>query len=136
MRKKMIYAAMMAVFLTTITWAGSGPDFREGEWEVTVETEMVGMPMKMPPMTYTQCMTKSDPIPQNNQQDQQCHVIDMKTQGNTVTWNMTCDGSAARMAGEGKITYEKDRMNGTMKMTAEGMQMITHFKGHYLGACQ
>ena len=31
---------------------------RDGKWEVKMQTEMPGMPMQMPPVTLTQCITK------------------------------------------------------------------------------
>jgi hypothetical protein len=135
MLKYVICTVLAGLFMAAAAGAGSEPDFKDGQWEITVKTEMVGMPMQMPPLTYTQCMTKSDPVPQSSQPDQQCRVVDMKTQGNTVSWAIKCDDSGSPITGEGKITYEKDRMNGSMKMTAEGMEMVSHFKGRYIGAC-
>ncbi len=121
--------------LVPVSWAGSGPDMNEGKWEITVETEIPGMPMKMPPATYTQCMRKDDPVPQDNQPNQKCNIEDMKTKGNTVSWKIVCTNPGGQMTGVGKVTYDKNKMNGTMTMTGQGMQMKTRLTGRRIGDC-
>ena len=64
---------------------------RDGRWEVKTEMEMPGMPMKMPAMTSTQCITKEqveDPqrsVPQGRGAPNNCKVSDYKVTGNKVT---------------------------------------------------
>ena len=63
MTRKLVLSMVWLLFLTTAVHAGSGPDFQEGNWEITVEIEMPAMNMKMPATTYTQCMKKERPVP-------------------------------------------------------------------------
>ena len=135
MAKKALLVLVLSIFLVCPAVA-SGPDFQEGEWEITVAVEMPGMPMKMPPSTYTQCMKKDNPVPQNDQPGQQCEMKDIKTKGNTVTWTILCDSPGGKMTGEGKVTYEKQSMSGTMTMQGQGMQMISKFSGRRIGPCK
>ncbi len=46
-----------------------------------------GLPFPMPPvpMTYTQCFTKKDMVPQKKEKDQDCKTIKNEIAGNTVT---------------------------------------------------
>lgn len=129
-------AGILVLFLIISTaWADSGMNMKEGRWEMAIETEIEGMPMKMPPMTYRQCVSKDTPVPQNEKQNQQCRVTDMKTAGDTVSWAVKCDTPGGAMTGTGKVTYRKDKMSGQMAMQTQGMKMIYHMNGHYIGPC-
>jgi hypothetical protein len=38
----------------------ASPDMKTGKWQVTMKMEMEGAPFPMPPVVYTQCITKDD----------------------------------------------------------------------------
>jgi uncharacterized protein DUF3617 len=113
---------------------------RDGRWEVKTEMEMPGMPMKMPAMTTTQCITKEqaeDPqrsVPQGRGAPNNCKVLDYKVAGNKVTWSMKCEGPEA-MSGTGEITYGENTYDGVMKMEREGQTMMMKYTGKRLGDC-
>jgi hypothetical protein len=136
MAKKTLAVAIVWLASIICAQADSGPKVHEGLWEITVEVEMPGMPMKMPPSTYTQCIKKDRAIPMDEKPGQQCKPADIKTSGNTVTWTMACTTAGGPMTGKGRITYHDDRMEGTMSMRSQGMTMISHYKGHRIGACE
>ena len=127
---------MMAVGL----WAqGSGPR-RDGNWEIKVEMQMPGM--AMPAQTITQCITPQDAAdPQKmmpsgrgrGRGQNDCKVTDQKTEGNKVTWTMSCP--AEDMSGTGEIVYADDSYTGTMKMKARGQEMTMKYTGKRLGDC-
>ena len=136
MLKKTVLMVVLLMSAVGFAFAGSGPDIHEGLWEITVDLEMAGMPMKMPPSTFTQCIKKDSAIPRNDQPGQQCVQKDVKVKGNTVSWTMECDNPGGKMEGKGVITYDKEKMDGQMTMKGQGMQMLTHFKGHRIKACE
>jgi len=113
---------------------------RDGRWEVKTEMEMPGMPMKMPAMTTTQCITREqadDPqrsVPQGRGAPNNCKVSDYKVTGNKVTWSMKCEGPEA-MSGTGEITYGENTYDGVMKMVREGQTMTMKYTGKRLGDC-
>ena len=113
---------------------------RDGRWEVKTEMEMPGMPMKMPAMTTTQCITKEqaeDPqrsVPQGRGAPNNCKVFDYKVTGNKVTWSMKCEGPEA-MSGAGEITYGENTYDGVMKMERQGQTMMMKYTGKRLGDC-
>ena len=113
---------------------------RDGRWEVKIEMEMPGMPMKMPAMTTTQCITKEqaeDPqrsVPQGRGVPNNCKVSDYKVTGNKVTWSMKCEGPDA-MSGTGELTYGENTYDGVMKMQREGQTMTMKYTGKRLGDC-
>ncbi|RPJ77906.1 MAG: DUF3617 family protein, partial [Deltaproteobacteria bacterium] len=69
----MIKKAAILIFIVfaMVSTSFAEPNLKEGKWEVTTTMEMPGMPMQLPPFTYTQCITKSDLVPENTQQQQQ-----------------------------------------------------------------
>lgn len=134
MTKLLIRSVVVALMLVTAAWAGE-MSMKEGQWEMTIETEMEGMPMKMPPTTFSQCITQQEPVPQSRQPGQECVTKDVVKKGDTVSWTVVCDTPAGSTTGKGKITYKGDTMEGSMTMTAQGMKMVSRFTGRHVGPC-
>ena len=134
------HAACVTVAMALSVSALAQSARRDGRWEVKTEMEMPGTPMKMPPMTMTQCITKEqaeDPqrsVPQGRGTPNNCKVFDYKVTGNTVTWSMKCEGPEA-MSGTGEITYGENTYEGVMKMERQGQTMTMKYAGKRLGDC-
>ena len=135
MLKRLFMAIGSVAVVTTIAWAGSEPNLKEGLWEITSKLSMSGM--QMPSATHTQCITSDDLVPQPSQPGQECQVNDVEVMGNTVTWTMHCSGQEGEMTGTGQITYYGDSFKGSMKMTmpGSGMEMTSSMNGHRIGEC-
>ena len=129
---------------STGTVFAAGPDFKEGEWGVSYQMEVVGMPFPMPPIKArkTMCLDKNNYVPDNSQQGQECKLSDQKVNGNTVTWTMHCRSQGRTIEGLGKITYKGDRYDGAMdarlisddaRTPAVGYKYT--MQGERLGAC-
>ncbi len=138
MAKKMIGITLLVLIASSIGYAGAGPDIQEGEWEITVTFDIPGMPMKMPPNTYTQCIKKDQPVPKSEKPNQVCEVKDIKVQGNTATWTVSCTNRGGKMTGKGIVKYKGDKMEGsmTMKMEDQGANMISAYHGVRIGDCK
>jgi len=138
MLKKLFAVSAILLAVISISFASSGPNMQEGMWEITSKMEMPGMPMEMPPMKHTQCLTKKDLAPQSSQPGQECKMTQTKVVGNTVTWTVLCKGQGGNMKGTGKITYSGNSFKGTIKMSmiGENMEMICHISGHRIGDCK
>ena len=130
--------AVLIVWLASMVCAhaDSSPAMQEGLWEITTELEMEGMPMKMPPTTFTQCLKKGQAVPMDQKPGQQCKIKDVTTEGSTTRWSVECSGSGGQMTGKGTASYSGDNMEGSMHMQTQGMTMTSHYKGRRLGACQ
>ena len=118
---------------------------RPGRWEVTTQMQMPNMPVQMPAMKTTQCVTPEqlkDPAnavprgPQNGRgrPNQDCKVSDYKASGNKVTWNMSCSAPQA-MTGTGEMTFVDDTYTATMKMQSPQGEMEMKMSGKRLGDC-
>ena len=122
------------VSFCSAVYAGSEMNMQDGMWEITSQVKMQGM--TIPPMTFSQCITKDNAVPQNNSPGQDdCKVSDMKTTGSTVSWSVVCGEQAGNMKGKGKITYHGDRFEGEMTTEHMGMAMVTEMSGRRTGPC-
>ncbi|MCP4744981.1 MAG: DUF3617 family protein [Desulfobacteraceae bacterium] len=136
MIKQIIIGISFLLLFCTILHAGTPMTIQNGQWEITVDSKVRGIDMAMPPMTFKQCINKNDPIPQNNQSDQQCINSKVKTSGNTITWRFECNTPSGKSTGSGQATYEKNKMSGKTTMALEGMQIDNTMKGYRLGECE
>ena len=112
-----------------------------GKWSVTVEMEMVGMPHKMPPTTFTHCISKEDAekgaeglVPKAGKEAKSCKYSDVQISGGTVSWKVACPEQ--NITGEGKMKYDGDAYNGTVHMKMGEMEMNQKFTGKRVGECE
>ncbi|MES9936269.1 MAG: DUF3617 family protein, partial [Sedimenticola sp.] len=126
---------IMLVTLAGCSQAGD-VNMNPGLWEWSTEMEMPGMPMKMPPTVYQQCITREDLVPREGGQNQDCEITEMETSGDTVSWQMTCSSPAGQVISSGKMTYAGDSATGEMSVNTAGMEMLSRSRGRRLGECQ
>jgi hypothetical protein len=129
-----IFGTVLFMLWSTNAWA----EFKEGLWEITTQVEMKGMP-SMPPTTIRQCISKKDPVPQNNDKNYDCKITDQKISGDTVSFTVECKGKEGIMKTSGTSTYTGTSMKGTsttvFKMEGHEMQMESKTTGKYVGDC-
>lgn len=131
---KSIRMAIVVCGLAVTVVSAQGP-MREGRWETTMQMQMPGMPVQMPPVKNTQCVTKAqlqDPskgLPSGP--DPTCKVSDYKAEGNKVTWKMACTD----MTGTGEITFKGDSYDGLIKLAAKQGEMAMKLSSKRLGDC-
>jgi hypothetical protein len=139
---KMTSAAIVALAVgVSSALLAQGPR-RDGRFEIKMEMDMAGMPMKVPPITTTQCITPEQAAdPQNAMPPQggrgnenNCKVSDYKQDGNKVTWSMKCEGKEP-MTGTGEFVYASDGYTGTMMMDRGGQAMTMKYTAKRLGDC-
>jgi len=131
--KRLVYI-LLATLMIGVSLNASELDIEDGMWEWTTVMEMSGM--SLPPMTYSSCITKEDLIPQESSTEQQCKMIKNKIVGNSVVWKMECSSEAGISTSEGKMTYNSSTAKGEIKITTQGMTMISKIKGHRTGGCK
>jgi hypothetical protein len=112
------------------------PNMKDGLWEITIKMEMAGMPMEMPEMTHTQCITKDNAVPDTSPPDQKCKMINNQIKGDTVTWEMECDTPQGPAHTKGTVTYSGDTFAGTVDMNMGQMVMTQKMRGRRVGDCQ
>ena len=126
---------LVLVLMTAPALAASGPDMEPGLWEITSRVKMPGM--ELPANTMTQCITKESLVPQGGSGpgQNQCEISDVRIEGDTVSWSITCDSQEGVMTGSGETTYDGDSFEGSSKMSMQGMEITTTMSGKRIGAC-
>jgi len=131
---------LMVVVAVLSAPAQAAPAFQEGEWQITTQTEIPGVPFTPPAITMSQCLTIKDHIPQGKDASGNCKVVDVNSSGNTVRWTMRCGDANGTTEAKGEVTYSGKTMKGVSHITTSGkggtMQMTSHMKGHRIGPCQ
>jgi len=136
MVKKVCFVSMFAFLFLFLSNIAEAQNMKEGLWQITMTIEMPGMPMQMPPQTYTHCLTKKDMVPQKEEPNQECRMVKRDIEGNTVTWVMECKTSEGTAVFNGKVTYKGDSFEGIIKMKQSGMEMTQNLKGKWIGECK
>jgi uncharacterized protein DUF3617 len=138
MKRMSVVLAVLAFAVTAADAPAQQNPMRPGRWEVTAQMDMPGMPVQMPAMKNTQCITQQQidspthAVPSGpNSND--CKVSDYKVSGNTVTWNMACPSQD--MTGSGELKFNGDTYEGLVKMLAQQKQMTMKFNGKRVGDC-
>ena len=137
-RKLALYAGALLLALPMMASA-AGP--RAGKWQITMEMDMPGMPMKMPPQTFTQCISKEqaanpqEALPKaTRDKNSDCKLQDYKVDGNKVSWKFDCPKE--KMTGNGAATYESDSYTATMSMSMPDHEMTMKYSGKRVGDCE
>ncbi|MCU7931275.1 MAG: DUF3617 family protein [Candidatus Thiodiazotropha sp. (ex Codakia rugifera)] len=125
----------LLVLLSSISVA-SEVNMNPGLWKWTAVMDMPGMPMQLPPTSYTTCISEADFVPKDSQLGQTCETIDLKTEGDSVSWSITCTQQAGVTKSQGNITYHGDTAEGMIQVSVEGMQMSSKTTGMRLGPCK
>ena len=139
MRKSLPYvvALLLAMSLASFAFAADHPPQKPGKWRISVEMEMPGMPMKMPPITREMCVTEDDiKDPQKtvpNDPKNPCKVGDYKVEGNKVSWTIDCPKQKTTSVGE--MTFEPESYTGSTKMKIGDQEMTQKYTGKWLGTC-
>ncbi len=143
-RKQRAFAAVLGLAVPALCTADALA-IRPGEWEVTVQMNMPGMPVQMPPQTTTYCLTEEqarDPkraMEKLNESGSNCRMKNFEQSGNSANWTVECTGPQAAQA-EGNMTFNgRDAYQGSMQMTVNGPQgpmVMTHtMRGRRVGDC-
>ena len=127
---------VLGAVLLVSTGAFAADSIREGYWEITSQTEMPGMPMKIPANTIKHCYSKEDVKDQKKviARDKNCTMTDYRVAGNKVIWAMKCTGQNAGTF-NGETIFSQDSYASTMKMKSQGHAMTVKVKAKRIGEC-
>lgn len=142
--KRIVWSTVLcAAFLWSegrLSHAASG--IQDGLWEMTMETQMEGLPMAMPPVSSNtrQCITPGDAVPRNDGSMKNCTVKNQKVSGNKASWEFECSDDQGKAVGKGEMTYSGTSCSGVSRTaitSKEGDKMTatTRIKGRRVGAC-
>lgn len=136
MRHCLVLVCAVAFAAAAAAQAPKSPQ-KPGKWQIAMEMDVPGMPMKMKPIITDVCLTEADladpekAVPKDAKSD--CKVSDYRVKGNTVSWTMDCPSQ--KMTGTGEATYTGDTYTGRMKMKMPDQEMSMKYTGKWLGTC-
>ncbi len=137
MKKGVIFVVLVIIFCVwCFACSPAGPKMKEGLWEITVRTEMPGLPMQMGPQSYTQCLTKKNAVPQQEDPREECKIVKQKVKGDTVFWSVECKTDEGVVTSEGSVTYKGDTMEGIITMKHKEVVITQHLSGRWIGECR
>ncbi|MCW5576010.1 MAG: DUF3617 family protein [Burkholderiales bacterium] len=114
-------------------------NFNDGNWHVTVTTEISGMQVRPPPpYYYTRCFTKRSFQPHLAPPGAPCRASNLRTHKDVMTWNLTCAESVAQMSGHGRMVFGGNRVTGTVTTVSRypaEMQVVQKISGKRVGPC-
>jgi Protein of unknown function (DUF3617) len=123
--------ACAALFVTSLPQA----DDPAGDlWEVVSQMSVEGMPFAMPAQTLKVCSAHDwTHPPGGNNDDRGCTSSNMAVDGDTVTWDSTCEDG---MTGTGTITREgDDAYHGEIRYNSDEGDIVIKLTGHRIGGC-
>ncbi len=141
--KRALLAIVLAGALTLPALASAAPSIDDGEWEFTMKMDMPGMPANMPPVRFSNCLTKSNPIPKQEGQGHgaDCKVVDQNVKGDSVSYTMRCTHGDMIMENKGQSTFHGNSMEGTVHQTMKQGGKVMHtstakMTAKRVGACK
>jgi hypothetical protein len=126
-------AILTLASIATLAFAQSPPKIKEmraGQYSYTVETEMKGIPFKVPPTTFTHCVTAADleegrALQSQKDAGMECKYTDIKTSGSRYQFTATCamkDGMKMRTENELNVV-SGDQFQMNVKSEISGANM-------------
>ncbi|NTV13201.1 MAG: DUF3617 family protein [Desulfobulbaceae bacterium] len=135
-----IYQIFGALLLGSSVLLSAGPaaaaEPKNGaEWEIKTTMEMPGLPFALPPTVIRQCLEEKA-VPYQGKKDEKCSTVYKNISGNTLSWQVVCDGKDGKMEMTGESTYSGDSMDSQIKMKSKNGDMSMHMTGKKLGPCK
>lgn len=114
-------------------------DVEPGNWELTVTTEIDGMPGGMAPVTRSRCISPAEARdPSRLLGGAECEFSNRRDSGSEITFDVSCSG-ALPMRGSGSVRYSPQSIDGSLDISADssGQKIVTRSRiaGRRLGAC-
>ena len=114
-------------------------DIEPGDWELTVATEIDGMPGGMAPVTRARCLSQEEARdPSRLVGGADCQFSNRRDSGSVVSFDVACGGQLP-MRGSGSMRYSPQSVEGSLEISADanGQKIITRSRivGRRLGPC-
>ena len=133
-KKICILLFVVSLFFFSCT-VQKGPNMKEGLWYITVKMDVPGMPVQIPPKTYTQCLTQKEAVPKPKEANNNCEIVKQDVKGETVSWKVECKTKEGTAVSDGTITYKGDTMEGVITMKQGDMKATQRLSGRWIGKC-
>jgi hypothetical protein len=121
------------------------PATKAGLWETTTVIEDASTNSRRSIVART-CVGAADVsnlariVPAQREFGMQCENLDLKREGTSVAWNISCKSGSATQTGKGKMSLFADSYLGTAdlelrKQGSKPLKLTQSFSGRWLQAC-
>lgn len=140
-KNKPLHSLLIFILLLVLGIASAEARIKYGKWEITVQAHATGLPVEVPPETYTKCLSRRDITPGKNADKKSCGKQKVKREGDTVQWSVRCTKDGDTMNGGGQISFKGNSMTGKGHFEVGGkgmptMKMQLRYSGKRLGRCR
>ena len=146
MKKLMLAGAMClhAMLLFPVKSVAADLEINPGEWKYKMKTKVKGLGIPLPsiPVKFSSCITQSNPVIQSPEMKKAgCEVINMKVEGNLVTFTGRCTHGDSVTDTNYKNTYQENSMKGTFDQVRKQAGTVQStatgtLTGKRVGTCQ
>jgi hypothetical protein len=94
----------------------AAPSINPGDWEYTMKMKIEGLGIPLPqiPVTFTGCITQSNPTVETPEMKKAgCKIVNQKISGNNVTYTGRCVTGDNVMDTNYKMNFQGNSMSGT-----------------------
>jgi hypothetical protein len=137
---KKVILVVVLMLISGMGVAAEGVPITPGMWEMTMTMKM-SMMEKTQTKTQMECIEEEefDPHNFNMEQKNPCDIDQVKIDGNTVSWAVSCPSPTGSMTGSWLFTSNGDSVTGTgemaAKMGAMSFDMNMDWVGKRVGDC-
>ncbi len=111
-----ILSALLILTLASAEPAFAAPSINPGDWEYTMKMKIEGLGIPLPqiPVTFTGCITQSNPTVETPEMKKAgCKIVNQKISGNNVTYTGRCISGDSVMDTNYKMNFQGNSMTGT-----------------------
>lgn len=144
MSRRILFSVSISLFALAVMMPAAhaettAPVMKPGKWETTMTLDIPGLPVAMKPITTSVCLSEEDAADPDKSfpsatKDPKCKIVNMKVDGNKVTWNVKCSAETD-VSARGEMTVGDDRYEGVVTAVTGGQEISTKIKGKRLGDC-
>jgi len=134
------HQTVLAALLLGIAAGPASAQPEEGSlYEVTMQMELVGLPVQMPEQTTQVCGPKEHLGRKMVPHDENCSITRFEVEGNTTRYTLVCTGPS-EMTAEGEFEQlasggYRGEMNMVGSANGQSMEMNMQFEGKRIGTC-
>ena len=111
-----ILSALQLLTLVSAAPTFAAPSINPGDWEYTMKMKIEGLGIPLPqiPVTFTGCITQSNPTVETPEMKKAgCKIVNQKISGNNVTYTGRCVSGDSVTDTNYKMNFQGSSMTGT-----------------------
>jgi hypothetical protein len=117
-----ILSALLILTFASAEPTFAAPSINPGDWEYTMKMKIEGLGIPLPqiPVTFTGCITQSNPTVETPEMKKAgCKIMNQKISGNNVTYTGRCASGDSVTDTNFKMNFQGNSMTGTFDQVSK-----------------